>query len=122
MRSITLRAGAVAAAVLTTFLAATASSAQTPPVASGDGLTGTVGVCIRWGADPAHVEEALVVAPSRNDALNSFVTTQIKAMEWQRPKSDYHGEWEGVNLVFGHADPDSKLPDCRDVHDTSSVR
>jgi hypothetical protein len=122
MRSITPRAGAVAAAVLTTLLASTAASAQTQPVANGAPLTGTVGVCIRWGADPAHVEDALVVAPSRNDALNAFVTTQIKAMEWQRPKSDYHGEWEGVNLVFGQTDPDSKLPDCRGVHDTSSVR
>ena len=122
MRKTTNRTSARAIAAATAiFVASTsAASAQAQAGAQTAPIRGTVGVCVRWGSDPTHVEEAVIVAPSRNDALNSFVTGQMKAVEWQKPDSTYHGQWEGVNLVFGQIDPDTKLPDCKSLRAPST--
>ncbi|HEY5072040.1 MAG TPA: hypothetical protein VII63_08415 [Caulobacteraceae bacterium] len=96
------------AAVLACALAvagAPAARAEAP-------LKGTVGVCVRWDGDPAHVEEAVIVRPSRNAALNEVIPGQIRAMDWPKPATDYSGQWMGVNLVFGDAPPYGQVPSC----------
>ena len=79
-------------------------------------MKGIVGVCVRWGDDTAHVEEAVVVEPSRNAALNDAIPGQVRAMNWPKPSKDYYGQWEGVNLVFGEVSPDRGVPNCKSLN------
>jgi hypothetical protein len=111
MPSNTARAAVLALAVVAASLGASArADGGQPPV------KGIVGVCIRWGDDPVHVQEAVVVEPSRNAALNQAIPAHVRAMNWPKPPKDYYGQWEGVNLVFGDVSPDRGVPDCKSLN------
>jgi hypothetical protein len=78
-------------------------------------LKGTVGVCVRWGADPHHVAEAVVVVGSGNAALDEATPRSVEGMTWERPTgAQYHGEWVGITLSFDEpaTTPAPPLPSC----------
>jgi hypothetical protein len=76
-------------------------------------IRGVVGVCVRWGADPDHVEEAAVVVPSSDPALDAAMPESIRRMEWRRPTGKYDGEWIGIWMAVGdEAIRDRPFPDC----------
>ena len=85
-------------------------------IAAPDGDTdvrGSVGVCIRWGSDPHHVADAIVVVGSGNPTLDRAVPDTIKNMEWERPNSPtYHGEWIGIVMAVDGSAPNLPLPSC----------
>ena len=82
------------------------------PVADA-GLRGSVGVCIRWGIDPNHIADAVVVVGSGNPTLDQAVPATIKNMEWQRPSSTpYKGEWVGIVMAVDENLPNQPLPNC----------
>jgi hypothetical protein len=97
-------------------LAALGTSASSAEPSFSQPVQGTVGVCVRWGDDPAHVQEAIVVQPSKNSALNDAVPNHVRSMDWPRPSKDYAGEWVGMNLVFGQSNPPQGVPDCKTLN------
>jgi len=74
-------------------------------------MKGTVGVCVRWGADPAHLAEVIIVEPSGNSALDSVVPNTLRGMEWKKPDG-YQGEWIGLSVGVAGASPTGRVPDC----------
>jgi hypothetical protein len=77
---------------------------------------GTVGLCIRWGEDPKHVADVVVVVSSGDEDLDQGIAGTVRRMEWDRPTRGYHHEWMGINLAVG-ANPDlnQPLPKCDGV-------
>ena len=90
-----------------------AGAAGLAPESQPDPLKGTVGVCIRWGADPNHVEEAVVVAGSGNPVLDQATPDTVRNMVWPRPTGNsYAGGWIGVNLAVAGDTSVRPLPSC----------
>jgi hypothetical protein len=73
---------------------------------------GTVGVCVRWGFDPHHVIDAVVVTPSGNRELDERTPDTVREMRWDRPTDDYHGEWVGITLQVAGSDMTLPAPQC----------
>lgn len=60
-------------------------------------VKGAVGVCVRWGASPDHVEDAVVVVPSGNPVLDAAVPDAVRQMQWPRPaKRAGINAWVGI--------------------------
>ena len=93
------------------LLAALAADSAPADVAAGE-LKGTVGVCVRWAADPHHVAEAIVVVPSGNKRLDEAIPRSVEAMKWDRPTGKYRGGWIGINMAVGEPGTDRPLPSC----------
>jgi hypothetical protein len=95
----------VACLVLLSATAAAASLAAAPsppPRATLQmAVNGVVGVCVRWGADPRHVEEAVVAVTSGNATLDNAIPATVRAMEWA-PAANYRGQWVGYWLTVGN--------------------
>ena len=80
---------------------------------------GAVDVCVRWGADPAHLAEVIMTNSSGDKALDAQIPDMIRSIPYPRPADD-GGAWFGLNLSFGAAEPHHAPPDCeaavRDQH------
>lgn len=98
---------------LVSLLLLSGQAGQAPPP-SEPSLKGTVGVCVRWGDDPDHVVEAVVVVSSGNPILDNATPPSVRGMEWPRPTGKtYDGGWVGVNLSFDEDAPANRpLPSC----------
>ena len=72
---------------------------------------GAVDVCVRWGADPAHLAEVIMTNSSGDRDLDAKIPDMIRAIPYPRPPDDA-GEWFGLNLSFGAAPPHHAPPDC----------
>jgi len=88
-----------------------AFAAASPALAE---VKGAVGVCIRWGASPDHVQDAVVVVPSGNPVLDAALPDSIRQMQWRAPKPPAKAhDWVGVwMLVDGAPIPTGPLPGC----------
>jgi hypothetical protein len=93
--------------------------AQAPPPQDGvllqptpeEQLIGAVDVCVRWGADPAHLSDVVMTNSSGDTALDARVPGMIRDIPFPRPEGDA-GQWFGLSLSFGAAEPHKTLPDC----------
>jgi hypothetical protein len=72
---------------------------------------GAVDVCVRWGADPAHLAEVIMTNSSGDKDLDARIPDMIRSMPYPKPADDA-GEWFGLSLSFGAAEPHHTLPDC----------
>ncbi|HEY0414479.1 MAG TPA: hypothetical protein VGD66_15195 [Allosphingosinicella sp.] len=101
------------AALAATIAVGPAGAAQAAPQQGDADLRGTAGVCVRWGADPKHAAEAVVVVSSGNPTLDRALPPTILNMEWERPASPaYQGEWIGILMAVAGAPANMPLPDC----------
>lgn len=91
-------------------LAATLAAAAPAP-------KGLVGVCLRWGASPDHVQDAVVVRPSGNPVLDAALPDSVRQMQWRRPATlKAPGAWLGVWMsVGGTPVPSGPPPGCDDA-------
>ena len=108
-------------------LALFAASLVQPPADDLSELQGRiVGVCLRWGADPDHVEEAVVVAPSGHEPLDRGMPESIRRMDWPKPSGEsYRGEWVGIWLAIGdvsRAEMPREFPDCSRLPSPPGIR
>jgi hypothetical protein len=104
---------ALSLAIAVLLAAPSRSGAQPANAAQDDpSLRGTVGVCIRWGGDPKHVADAVVVVPSGNPVLDRAIPDTVRAMTWDKPDGDYHGQWIGITLQVAGGSGDMPLPTC----------
>jgi hypothetical protein len=89
-------------------------AATVPGAAQDDAdLKGKAGVCVRWGIDSKHVEEAVVVVSSGNPVLDQALPHTLTSMEWPSPASPpYKGEWVGIVIGVAGADSSGPLPKC----------
>lgn len=79
---------------LLALLAAPVQSAAPPRPPAGD-----AGLCVRWGDDPDHVADAVVVAGSGDPALDRKLPGNIKKARMRRPASAaYKGQWVGIAM------------------------
>jgi hypothetical protein len=74
-------------------------------------LIGAADVCVRWGADPAHLSDVVMTNSSGDKDLDARIPGMIRDIPYPRPDSD-SGEWFGLSLSFGAAEPHKTLPDC----------
>lgn len=72
---------------------------------------GAVDVCVRWGADPAHLADVLMTNSSGDKDLDAKIPDMVRSMPYPRPAGD-DGAWFGLSLSFGAAEPHHALPDC----------
>ena len=72
---------------------------------------GAVDVCVRWGADPAHLSDVIMTNSSGDKDLDAKIPGMILSIPYPRPDGD-DGAWFGLNLSFGAATPHHTLPDC----------
>jgi hypothetical protein len=72
---------------------------------------GAVDVCVRWGADPAHLADVIMTNSSGDKALDAKIPDMIRSMPYPKPADD-DGSWFGLSLSFGAAEPHHTLPDC----------
>jgi hypothetical protein len=72
---------------------------------------GAVDVCVRWGADPAHLADVLMTNSSGDKDLDAKIPDMIRSIPYPKPADDT-GEWFGLSLSFGAAEPHHALPDC----------
>lgn len=95
-----------------------------PTAPSEPSLKGTVGVCVRWGDDPDHVAEAVVVVSSGNPILDDATPRSVRGMEWPRPTGNsYNGGWIGVNMSFEEDTPENwPLPNCASLPQPKPTR
>jgi hypothetical protein len=84
------------------LLASAPSSAPAQGVALRGVHRGVVGVCVRWGADPRHVAEAVVAVHSGNATIDGAVPEAVRAMDWPVPRN-YRGQWAGYWVTVGGA-------------------
>lgn len=86
-------------------------SVATPAAAQ---VRATVGVCLRWGASPDHVEDVVIVVPSGNPVLDAALPDSIRQMQWPAPKSPAKRRaWLGVWMsVDGAPVPPGPPPSC----------
>ena len=68
-------------------------------------------MCVRWGADPAHLAEVVMTNSSGDADLDARIPDMIRSIPYPRPTDD-DGEWFGLNLSFGAAEPHRAPPDC----------
>lgn len=71
----------------------------------------SVGVCVRWGADDRRIEDAIVVEPSGDVALDRSIPASLRAMTWARPAGD-QGQWVGVSIALNGGDAAGLRPNC----------
>lgn len=71
----------------------------------------SVGVCVRWGVDDRHIEDAVVVEPSGDVALDRSIPGSLRAMPWARPAGD-QGQWVGVSIALNGGDAQGLRPNC----------
>ena len=76
-----------------------------------EAFPGAVDVCVRWGADPAHVSDVILVASSGDKDLDAKIPDMIRSIPYPKPDGDA-GEWFGLSLSFSAAPPHAALPDC----------
>ena len=97
-----------------------AAAAQAQPAAPGPFLLqptpeeqaiGAVDVCVRWGSDPAHLADVIMTNSSGDKALDAKIPDLIRSIPYPKPADDT-GEWFGLSLSFGAAEPHHALPDC----------
>ena len=74
-------------------------------------MIGAVDVCVRWGDDPAHLAEVIMTNSSGDTDLDAKIPDMIRQIPYPRPDGDM-GEWFGLNLSFGAAEPHHTPPDC----------
>jgi hypothetical protein len=86
--------------------------ASDAPVAATAPTLGAAGVCVRWGEDKEHVSQAVVVESTGNTQVDEMIATSVKSMKWPAPGEGYKGEWVGISLAVGGAEPISTLPNC----------
>ena len=72
---------------------------------------GAVDVCVRWGADPAHLAEVIMTNSSGDKDLDAKIPDMIRSIPYPKPADD-DGEWFGLSLSFGAAAPRRTPPDC----------
>ncbi|HEY8572760.1 hypothetical protein [Phenylobacterium sp.] len=72
---------------------------------------GTVGVCVRWGADANKLADVVVVEPSGDQTLDTAIPGTLLGMPWKRPQG-YGGEWVGLSVGVAGSQPKGKVPDC----------
>lgn len=113
-----------AALISTLWLSGAGLAAATEPAApetpqAGPSLKGTVGVCVRWGADDHHVEEAVVVKPSGNAILDATIPDTLRALTWARPPGDT-GAWTPLNVSVDGAPPAQEMPSCEGLTQAGS--
>lgn len=99
-------------ALFAALFAAHPAAAQQRPLEQEASFRGTVGVCVRWGFDPHHVIDAIVVTPSGNAQLDEAAPDTVREMRWDRPADDYHGEWVGIMLQVAGSDMTLPPPQC----------
>lgn len=88
------------------------AAAQQRPSEEDVSFRGTVGVCVRWGVDPHHVADAIVVTSSGNAQLDEKAPDTVREMHWDRPTDGYHGEWVGITLQVAGSDMTLPAPQC----------
>ncbi len=66
---------------------------------------------MRWGADPAHLSDVVMTNSSGDKDLDARIPGMIRDIPYPRPEGD-SGEWFGLSLSFGAAEPHKTLPDC----------
>ena len=103
-----MRLAAILGAVATAATVGAAVAAEATPI------QGAVGVCMRWGADPEHVVDVVVVHPSGNPVLDAAIPDTIRQMVWPRTmKPKEEGAWVGIWMTVDGADmPQGPLPTC----------
>lgn len=99
-------------ALFAAIAAALPAAAQQPVRDEPEAYRGTVGVCVRWGFDPHHVIDAIVVTPSGNEQLDRAAPGTVMQMQWDKPTDDYHGEWIGITLQVAGSDMTLPAPQC----------
>lgn len=94
------------------FLVALLSVGMAAPVTAE--VRTTVGVCLRWGASPDHVEDVVVVVSSGNRVLDAALPDSVRQMQWPAPKSPAKRRaWLGVWMsVDGAPVPPGPPPSC----------
>jgi len=75
---------------------------------------GLVGVCLRWGGSPDHVQDVVVVRPSGNPVLDGALPDSVRQMQWRRPAGlKAAGAWLGVWMsIDGTPVPSGPPPGC----------
>jgi hypothetical protein len=91
--------------------AAAADTQAAPGAAEAQELKGTVGLCVRWGADPTRVAEVVVVQPSGDARVDAMASATLKTMPFPRPDGD-SGSWRAMSMGIGGAEPLAKAPSC----------
>lgn len=104
-------------ALLFTGLLTAASPAPSPQDApTATATRGVPEVCIRWERRRrSQVAEAVVVRSSGNVSLDERVARGIPELDWPVGVDDYRGQWVGVWMAVGGAEPPAAtvpLPDC----------
>jgi hypothetical protein len=104
---------ALALSTLMMFPAAGAALAQAPGAADAEAedLQGTVGLCVRWGADPTRLADVVVVRPSGDDRVDAMASAAVRSMPLPKPPGDTGG-WRAMSLGVGGAEPLAEAPDC----------
>ncbi len=104
--------GLTATLLTAALLATTAGAAE--PARPATPIQGAVGVCMRWGGDPEHVADVVVVHPSGNPILDAAIPDTIRQMVWPRTtKPQDEGAWVGIWMSVDGADlPQGPLPTC----------
>jgi hypothetical protein len=101
-------------------LALSLAAAHAQPAAAGPMLLeptpeekaiGAVDVCVRWGADPAHLADVIMTNSSGDKTLDAKIPDMIRSIPYPKPMDD-DGAWFGLSLSFGAAEPHHTLPDC----------
>lgn len=84
---------------------------------------GVAGVCVRWDRTrPSRAAEAVVVRSTGNARLDRRMQETIPQWDWPTAVDDYRGQWVGIWLAVGGAEPvggDTPLPDCSSLRDRS---
>ncbi|MGZ5983999.1 MAG: hypothetical protein ACXWK7_03590, partial [Caulobacteraceae bacterium] len=73
---------------------------------------GAVDVCVRWGADPAHLAEVIMTNSSGDKDLDAKIPDMIRSIPYPKPTDDA-GEWFAARRGAGHADRRERAPDGR---------
>lgn len=97
-------------AAVTALSLAGMAGAQTAATAA-DPAAGTVGVCVRWGADDSRLEDVVVVEPSGNKPLDAAIPGALLGMQWTKPSGN-GGEWVALSVGVAGSQPSAKLPNC----------
>jgi hypothetical protein len=89
----------------------------TPAPQPANGAPGPVGLCVRWGADPEHVSDAVVVTSSGNPAIDERVRSNTKSVRLLRPSAPgYKGQWKGMLVATSPVRPKIPAPSCAQLN------
>ncbi|MCR5879213.1 hypothetical protein [Phenylobacterium sp. J367] len=107
------RALALAAAVLSPIPAVAAGAVVDPAAApaADDDIRGTVGVCVRWGADATKLAEVVVVKPSGDARVDALAAGTLRELPFPKPPGDT-GAWRAMSMGIGGAEPPAEPPSC----------